>query len=534
MRRSFAPALVLVLAVASAAGARLLGGTAAPAAPAGASGPSPAFRGPLLFGLGTRESEQAGTAPAAAAALLAAPAERRKALACSKGHDVVNADYRDRIGAACEVVSLRVSRDTVSETEAQHETEVEPDSFAFGSTIVTSFQIGRLAGGGALAIGFATSRDAGRTWRSGVLPRLSSYSKPAGPYALVSDPSVAYDTVHRVWLIASLAAPDRGSVLTVSRSRDGVAWSAPVLATASDFGDYDKEWVSCDNWAHSPFRGRCYLAYVNFTAGSMETRHSDDGGKTWSSPSFGLASLPAAANVNGTQPISQPDGTLLVLYTAFNSFLVGPNEIGVVRSSDGGLTFGRPDHVADLMSLDLEGVRAPPFVSVAHDANGIVYAAWSDCRFQDGCSTDGIVYSRSRNGVAWSVPARVATGDTRRDVDHFVPGLDVIGSGKTTRLAVAYYARPQPIGCGYTCSTNVGVWLSLSNNAGANWLRPQRLNAETMRGSWLADSERGKFLGDYISTSFVRGRPMPVFALAQRPSGGRLHQAIYVTTRLAR
>jgi hypothetical protein len=36
-------------------------------------------------------------------------------------------------------------------------------------------------------------------------------------------------------------------------------------------------------------------------------------------------------------------------------------------------------------------------------------------------------------------------------------------------------------------------------------------------------------VGDYISTSFVGGRPIPMFALAKlRPAGGGFDEAIYV------
>jgi hypothetical protein len=334
-------------------------------------------------------------------------------------------------------------------------------------------------------------------------------------------------------LIATLGAPERGTVLLVSRSRDGVDWSGPATA-ARPGGDYDKQWITCDNWRASPYYGRCYLSYVNFNNGSLETRRSVDGGRTWSSPSFVLTRLPASSNTNGAQPLVRPDGSLLVFYTVFNGFLTGLNEIGVARSTDGGLNFSRQPHVAGLLSLDLDGVRAPPFVSAANDDSGVVYVAWSDCRFEEDCLTNGIVYSRSRDGVSWSTPVRVPTGDTREDVDHFLPGLAVTGSGKSARVAIAYYGRPQPQGCGYTCSANVNVWLSESRTAGATWLRPQRLNAETMRGQWIADSDFGKFLGDYISTSYVRGKPMPVFALAVRPAQGRLRQSIYVTTKLVR
>jgi hypothetical protein len=47
---------------------------------------------------------------------------------------------------------------------------VEPDSFAFGSTIATAVQTGRFDNGGASNINWATSTDAGATWTAGSLP----------------------------------------------------------------------------------------------------------------------------------------------------------------------------------------------------------------------------------------------------------------------------------------------------------------------------------------------------------------------------
>ena len=51
-----------------------------------------------------------------------------------------------------------------------HQTEVEPDTFANGSTIVAAYQVGRIYDGGACAIGFATSTNNGASWTSGLLP----------------------------------------------------------------------------------------------------------------------------------------------------------------------------------------------------------------------------------------------------------------------------------------------------------------------------------------------------------------------------
>src|SRR6266540_1137244 len=69
---------------------------------------------------------------------------------------------------------VRVSTDTTTTPGAQHATEVEPDAVAVGSKLVATYQVGRYFGGGAGAIGFATSTDAGRPWRSGLLPSLTA------------------------------------------------------------------------------------------------------------------------------------------------------------------------------------------------------------------------------------------------------------------------------------------------------------------------------------------------------------------------
>src|SRR5947209_8751951 len=57
-----------------------------------------------------------------------------------------------------------------------HHTEVEPDTYSNGSTIVAAFQVARIYDGGACAIGFATSNNNGASWTSGLLPGLTKWS----------------------------------------------------------------------------------------------------------------------------------------------------------------------------------------------------------------------------------------------------------------------------------------------------------------------------------------------------------------------
>lgn len=142
----------------------------------------------------------------------------RDTVRCGLGRDVVTADRVDRVQRDCEVVSRMISRDTYANAGSTHETQVEPDGFAFGNTVVTTFQTGRRFDGGASDIGFATSRDGGRTWRNGHLPAVTVNSRPAGRHERASDPVVAYDARRGVWLISTLAlsrglTEDRKSVV---------------------------------------------------------------------------------------------------------------------------------------------------------------------------------------------------------------------------------------------------------------------------------------------------------------------------------
>ena len=84
-----------------------------------------------------------------------------------------------------------------------HQANVEPDSFSNGSTIVATYQVGRVFDGGACAIGFSTSTNNGASWTRGLLPGITKWVG-SGPNDRATDASVAYDARHNAWLISSL------------------------------------------------------------------------------------------------------------------------------------------------------------------------------------------------------------------------------------------------------------------------------------------------------------------------------------------
>ena len=424
---------------------------------------------------------------------------------CGKGIDVVTADRGDKISSDCEFVSRPISIDLLGLSRAggQHQTEVEPSAAAWGSTVVASFQVGRFRDGGAAAIGWATSANAGRTWRSGILPGVTTATTPAGDASRASDPAVAYDAAHATWLISTLLLGQTFTGLGISRSTDGVSWSAPVsparLATSSLA--YDKEWIACDNTAKSRFYGSCYLAYTDIATPRIAVQVSRDGGGTWSAPVTATSAF--AAEAEGALPLIQPDGSLTIVFDA--------GEAGVysVHSTDGGASFAAPVGIAPLAQASQPLLRAPSLPTATVDASGRLYVAWADCVFRRGCDGNTIVLTTSIDGTSWTPLARVpGTG-----FDSFVPGIAADPS-TPGRLSIVTYVRNSTACSAATCA--IGVAVTRTRDGGATWTKPQRLDAVPPRVAWLANAGR-QFVGDYVGATYAGGRFVPVFALASKP-----------------
>ena len=450
----------------------------------------------------------------------------RDRIGCGTGRDIVTADTSDVVQRDCEVVSRQISSDRTTDPIGQHATQAEPDTFAFGSTIVSVFQSGRAFGGGAVAIGFSTSRDAGATWRTGLLPGVSDSSPQPGPSERASDPVVAYDALHGTWLTAALGISERTNsyYLYVNRSQNGVTWSTPVAAVTGSTGDLDKEWIACDNGTASPFRGHCYLSYFHVPSGELRTTTSTDGGVTWSTPVASTPVPPRGAEFNGAQPVALPDGTLVIVYTAFAEANSGfENEIAATRSRDGGATFSAPARVSLFSTASIPAMRTFALVSAEVDAAGRAYVVWEGCAGGGTCSASRIVMSTSVDGVSWTPAQAVTTGS--QAVDHFLPGIGA-NPAANGRLALVFHSIPDDCANVAGCP-GIDVFQTRSADGGRTWSKQQRLTAESIELDSIARTRLGLMLADYVSTSFVRGRPVSVFMLASPRISGRFRQATF-------
>ena len=379
----------------------------------------------------------------------------------------------------------QVSSDPFTVGPGQHATEVEPHVLANGSTLVAAFQTGRIAPGGSTDIGWATSTNGGTSWTHGFLPGLTK-GEGSGPYDAASDPAVAFDAKHGVWMIASLPISNtsRTPAVVVSRSTDGgFTWENPVSVDTNAISS-DKNWIVCDNTSSSPFFGNCYVEWDDPSAGDeilMST--SVDGGQTWG---------PATATANhasgiGGQPLVQPNGTVVVP--------IETSGISAFSSTNGGVNWSAPVTVAGIQShLDAGGIRSGPLPSAALDGAGTVWVVWEDCRFRSSCSTNDLVYSTSADGTHWSKVTRVPADPTTSTVDHFIPGIgiDPATSGATAHIGIHYYLYPKSNCTKSTCQLLV-AYIS-SHNGGTTWHTPVKL-AGPMSLSWLPNSQNGLMVG---------------------------------------
>jgi hypothetical protein len=430
------------------------------------------------------------------------------------------------LGAAANVALTEVVTDPFTNTSSQHRTVVEPDSFSFGATIVTAAQVGRFFDGGASGIGFATSTNSGASWTSGVLPQLTVLQNPAGAFDRVTDPSVAFDARHNVWMVSSLGLRDPGpvgkSVLLSRSTNGGTVWTNPLkIATAVAPADFDKNWTVCDNTSTSPFFGSCYTQWDDFGNGNrLKIAFSRDGGLTWT-----LSSTPNVGVIGG-QPVVQPNGNVVVPIDNASE-----TALGFTNSTNGGVSFGTAFTITSItVANDPGNIRSGPLPSAEIDGAGKIFVVWEDCRFRASCTTNDLVFTSSSNGTTWAAVQRIPIDPVTSTVDHFIPGVavDPATSGSTAHISVAFYFYPDVNCTEATCQLSVGFISSTSGGVG--WGAMQQLAGPMIMGH-LPNTSQGRMVGDYISTSFAGGSAHPFFPVAFKPCGSpRCDQRLFTPT----
>jgi hypothetical protein len=298
----------------------------------------------------------------------------------------------------------------------------------------------------------------------------------------------------------------------VSRSTDGaLTFNEPLLPARPDRTQFfDVPWITCDNFASSPFYGNCYMVWVDGPhASHLKAYTSSDSGLTWTAATIATPHRCADHPV----PVVRPDGNVAI---GLNHARCETLKHFAFVSTDGGKRYSGPFAIPSFDSRAPADIRAWGITRFDVDAGGRIYAAWQDCAFrraEEGvCTHNDIVLSISDDGRHWTNMFRVPIDPVTSSADHFLPAIavDPQTSGDSAHIAIVYYFHPEQWCDEKTCELSVG--LVSSTDGGATW------DVQTLAGPfkniWFPLTDSGFMVGEYIGISFVAGRAVPVFPVA--------------------
>lgn len=416
--------------------------------------------------------------------------------------------------------NVRLGEDP-AELPAASRQQAEPHVFRSLSNpriLLSTFQEGRRADGGAASCGYALSGDGGRSWERALIPRLTQVS--GGPYFRATDPVAGIDLDGNLYLNTLAARTSDFSLadLTLSRSTDnGVSWSDPqVVFAAPNIQLFpDKNWFAVNDHAGSSTVGRLAVTFTSFTSNAsgqstgsnLRCTTSDDGGSTWTTPSL---ITPIGQSNQATQPVFLPDGSLLVTYVTFTTQSLN-FRVESKRSPDGGTTWPINSQVIDDVTSTWNDPVARDGVylissNVARDV-GAAFVTWNTA--VDGAAN--IMIARSDdNGSTWSAPTRVNV--PRAGTSAFNPAVDTSLDGQTVTVTWMD-TRNAPDETNF-----VDMYAATSSDGGQTWSEDFRISDRTTDVRLAQTTSRGFMLGDYYG-----------FAAGHTPSDASV--AVWVDTR---
>ncbi len=314
--------------------------------------------------------------------------------------------------------------------------------------------------------GFSRSTDGGTTFSDrGAFP-------PGGGGNSFGDPSMAWRRVDGRFYYATL----HSSGLGLWRSTDDCdtfAFHSMIHTGAGD--DYPK--LIVDNTPTSPYYGRMYVAWTDFAAGARIHVTYSDNATTWSTP---VAVSAAGVDVQGAWPAVAPSGAAYVAWVRWNPYPNGPIDIELVRSTDGGASFGPRNNPMTgqvnprdaTASTDCgrpalnantgDGIRLLPSPQIVAGRDGCLHVVYS--YDPDGYNTGDVInvyYRRSCDG-GFSWGPEIQVNDDGTLADQWFPTISV---GESNTLVATWYDRRNDPGNNYLFD----YYKAISYDGGSTW-----------------------------------------------------------------
>jgi hypothetical protein len=373
------------------------------------------------------------------------------------------------------------------------------------NVLLGTFQEGRFTTAGAVDCGYSVSLNGGLTWTRALIQGLTMTS--GGPYFRATDPVAAFDDDGAMYL-NTLAATDTNfdnGVVVVSRSTNsGVSFASPAVAyrPPSNAVFPDKDWIAINTFPGTPTTGRLLVTFTLFSSSSIEgapifRTYSDNLGATWSAAA---PVNPAGSNSQGSQPVFLPGGKLAVVYWNFGSVSDPSERLEVVISNDGGVTFGSPIKITNVVEYSDPQIRNGVFLpSAATDrTTGDLYVVYQ----ATFAGAPRIMFTKSTNGgVTWSAPVPISDNPPASGV--FNAAISASPDGQT--LTASFYDHRNNPGS----TTLVDLYLAQSFDGGATWQPNIRLTSVSSDATLAPLTAEGYMLGDYLGIAETTDTNVP-------------------------
>jgi len=365
-------------------------------------------------------------------------------------------------------------------------------------------------------IGYSYSTDGGSTWS------VSQLTPQIIPTCLLSsDPAVATDTAGNFYIVTVSLNDNTGNgELWLFKSVDGgVTFDSAYHLASSPSTFEDKEYVTTDFAAGSPYYNNLYVSWTRFGSGTdIYLVKSSDQGVTWSSP----VQVSSEDGVQGSVPAVGPNGEV---YVAWYGYDFSSENIYFDKSTDGGATFGTdkvispcPNAWFPSMAVDLSGGQY----------NGNIYVTWNDSRNGDrdvflSVSTDG--------GDNWSAAQRINNDPVGNGRAQYWPWITVADNGEIdilfydTRNSIieAYLARSTDGGETFT-NELVSTEPSPTNTPNSDVRFGDYIGIDAYGGNIVVpvwtDERAGGFDMDIYSAGITQ-LPVEFTSFTARSSGGK-------------
>jgi hypothetical protein len=363
------------------------------------------------------------------------------------------------------------------------------------------------------------SCDSGCCWGQTNLPAV-----PGDTFQ--SDPAVDWTSDGIAWA-ATIGVSGVSSVRTFTSPDSGENWTFEATPSGGQTAA-DREIMWVDHSPASPYKDQVYLMWHNGTPVFFARRTPGFSG-TWQAPVQVSGPETTVVGIGGDIKTNS-FGDVFVFWPDAD----GSRNIVVVKSTDGGVTFGAPIIIAStfattrrlsIPATTFPGRNARVYISAGAyrtATKNLVYAVWSDLNGQVGCSSGGgpgtnvsspcktrVWFSRSVDGGnTWSAPVMLNNQSSLNDQFHSRLCVDE----SYGNLIVTYHDTVND-----PTRLQSDIWMQTSTDDGQTWSTPIKVtSARTDETTAGANSFQ---YGDYDGLDGFYGTFFPVWT--DRRSGGR-------------